>query len=588
MTERMRDLRNAVFCCLVFLGCYLLAWPVAQMGFVDDWSYIQTARVFAQTGHIAYNGWSAPILGWMIPWGALFIKIFGFSFMVVKLSTLPVALGCLLLFHSSLRRFEITPRNAVIGTLTLGLSPLFLPLSASFMTDVPGLFVILLCLYLCQRALAAETDRAAIGWLVSAALTNIVGGTARQVAWLGVLVMVPCTGWLLRKRQSVMGVALGLWALGLAAIVWLRDWFSKQPFAVSVGLIPKLPHSNSQWVAHLIFWADLFGALLISLLLVVSPVLVSWLPKFGRRADDYVALFSIGVIPLTVERLLLGKIDIIWPPHVLFQELATRQSADMVWFRQMQMSLIPKSFQICISLILIASLLGAVLTVQRNKLRETLSQVSSKEFEYLFVLVPFLFCYFALLVPLIPDGMFFDRYMLGVMPSSIALSMWFYQKYVGRDLPNISVAVLVFVSMFGIAGTHDWFAWQRARLAAIKELRSSGLLRTEIQGGLDYDGWTQIEHGGSLSLAPVESHTTGNHDRKGCGYWFLDRVTRIQPHYSVSVGPKGCYLPSKFPAVHYIAWLPPFHRVVEVQRVPDSDGVGGVELDKDAGVVAKP
>lgn len=153
MNKTTHSLRNGVFCALVFLACFWVAWPVAQVGFVDDWSYIKTTQVFAQTGHIAYNAWGAPMLGWMIPWGALFIKLFGFSFITVKLSTLPIAVVTLLLFHSILGRFAITPRNAVIGTLTLGLSPLFLPLSASFMTDIPGLFVIVLCLYCCSERL---------------------------------------------------------------------------------------------------------------------------------------------------------------------------------------------------------------------------------------------------------------------------------------------------------------------------------------------------------------------------------------------------------------------------------------------------
>jgi hypothetical protein len=112
------------------------------MGLMDDWSYIKTALVFSQTRNIVYNGWATAMLGWAIPWGALFIRLFGFSFTTVRLSTLPLALGSVFLFHASLRRFAVTPRNAILGALTLGLSPLFLPLAASYMTDVAGLFCI--------------------------------------------------------------------------------------------------------------------------------------------------------------------------------------------------------------------------------------------------------------------------------------------------------------------------------------------------------------------------------------------------------------------------------------------------------------
>src|SRR5260370_11262958 len=145
------------------------------------------------------------MLGWAIPWAAVFIKLFDFSFTAVRLSPLPLAMASVYLLHASLIRFGITARNAMVGTLTLGLSPLFLPLAASYMTDVAGLFCILLCLYLCQRALAAHSDRTAILWLACAALTNVAGGTVRQIAWVGTLIMVASRAWVLRERAGVIG-----------------------------------------------------------------------------------------------------------------------------------------------------------------------------------------------------------------------------------------------------------------------------------------------------------------------------------------------------------------------------------------------
>ena len=71
-------------------------------------------------------------------------------------------------------------RFLVLGALTVGLSPIFLPMAASYMTDVAGLFVIVLCLYLCQRAVAAQSDRATVLWLCCAAASNVAGGTVRQ------------------------------------------------------------------------------------------------------------------------------------------------------------------------------------------------------------------------------------------------------------------------------------------------------------------------------------------------------------------------------------------------------------------------
>ncbi len=180
-----------------------MIYPVAAMPFGDDFSYTKTALEFARTGHFVYNGWATAMLGWLIPWGALFIKLFGFSFTAVRLSMLPIAMATVYLFHDILRRFGINPANAVLGTLTMALSPLFLPLASTYMTDVPGLFVIVVCIYMCQRAVAAKSNKAALYWLVFATLVNIAGGTVRQIAWLGALVMVPSTAWFLRERRGM-------------------------------------------------------------------------------------------------------------------------------------------------------------------------------------------------------------------------------------------------------------------------------------------------------------------------------------------------------------------------------------------------
>src|SRR3981189_1433464 len=189
MPEQSHAVRNGIICACVPAAALLVSWPVAEMGFVDDWSYVKTAFVFARTGHIVYNGWATAMLGWAIPWAALFIKLFGFSFTAVRLSTVPLAMASVYLLHASLVRFGITARNAIMGALTLGLSPLFLPLAASYMTDVAGLFCILLGRHLWQRGLPAHSNRTMILWVTCAALTNIAAGRVRQIVWLGTLVM---------------------------------------------------------------------------------------------------------------------------------------------------------------------------------------------------------------------------------------------------------------------------------------------------------------------------------------------------------------------------------------------------------------
>src|SRR5690349_5015867 len=158
MAEESNSSFSGVACALIAGFAVLLCLPFADMGFIDDWSYVRTAYDFAQTGHFVYNGWATAMLGWQIVWSAPFLKLFGYSFTVARLSMLPFAMACGWLLHAILRHSGISNRNAVFGSLAVCLSPLFLPLAASYMSDVGGLSLILLCIYLCQRALEAKSD----------------------------------------------------------------------------------------------------------------------------------------------------------------------------------------------------------------------------------------------------------------------------------------------------------------------------------------------------------------------------------------------------------------------------------------------
>src|SRR5919109_3021588 len=108
----------------VVVGAIWSARPYAEMGFIDDWSYIKTSFEYARTGHFVYNGWATAMLGWQVPWGAWFLKLFGFSFTAARVSMLPVDLVSIWLFYATLIELGIERRNAVFGALMLGLSPL--------------------------------------------------------------------------------------------------------------------------------------------------------------------------------------------------------------------------------------------------------------------------------------------------------------------------------------------------------------------------------------------------------------------------------------------------------------------------------
>jgi len=183
--------------------------------------------------------------------------------------------------------------------------------------------------------------------------------------------------------------------------------------------------------------------------------------------------------------------------------------------------------------------------------------------------------YILLIVPRALHGDILDRYVLCLMPLAIIISTLLYQDYVSQNLPWLCAVTIAIYGVLAIAGTHDWFAWQRARISAINEVRATGVPRTEIQGGLEYDGWTQIEDGGHINQ-PLLEIPPGSFDPRpqipqvaeDCRVSFALYTPTVHPKYSVVFGPKWCLSPTEFPPISFQAWIPPFRRTIYVQGIP--------------------
>lgn len=561
--------RNGLLCALAVVACVLVADPRANMPFIDDFSYTKTALDFARTGHFIYNGWAVEILGWLVPWGALFIKLFGFSFNVVRLSMLPIDMATVYLFHQILRRFGVNPQNAILGTLTMGLSPLFMPLAASYMTDVPGLLVILLCIYMCQRAVAATSDRAALLWLTFAMLLNVAGGTVRQIAWLGSLIMVPSTAWLLRERKGMKAAAVVLFLSSLLGVEFCLHWFNRQPYSVPEHIFEGTVHTRM--LVHLA--AQLLKCFL-CLLLVVFPVLIAWLPAATRldRAARLRILSLVTMLALFATLLYMkGHLDT-WLMPWLTPVLAAQSALTSTRWNLL--------IALALSILVLLSGLICVEQIARpgRQNRPNLFAQRSQREEMAWILGPFLLAYVILLSPRGTYALIQDRYVLGLVPIAITIFLTLYQTRMGPGLSSIGVATLIFFALYATAGTYDFFAESRALVRSIEILNTAGVERKFILtglagGGLASDGWAQIEKGGHINdpriVVPAGAYEARQPDLRlpeSCTFWFTPYTPAIIRGYFVVDSQLHCLAPTNFPPVRYRAWLPPFHRAVYIQQ----------------------
>lgn len=549
---------------LVILAA-LIAWPFSGTPLGDDFSYAKTALEFARTGHLVYTGWASMLLGWQAVWGALWIRVFGFSFNILRISTMVVGSGCIYLFHQILLRFGVHRQNAFLGALILGLNPLFLPLMSSFMSDIPGLFSVLLCMALCQRAVAASAGRHTNYWLMAAIASNLLTGTVRQICWLGALVMVPATAWFLRRRRgALMTGAIG-WTVSMVCVFVCMHWFNQQPGVMPERIWPgpiRLSHFRtfgSQW-----FKSSLF------LVLITLPASLGWVLAMWQKGSKsrFLVIGCFGVMAL------------------LWWALWSRNSAEpwlMPWLVPVLANLgmlethgpllVPVTLSLRIRTVLSVLAAGCGLLVGLQTLlsrRGVPKKPSSSLGAAFWIMGPFSASVVLMMSPRAIMLIIQDRYLLLLMPTALLLLLRGYQAEIGPRLPSASIWALLLFALYGIGGTYDQQATARAEGRALAKLEAAGISRSRISQGFGPDEWVEVQRLGHVNMPSsswaFQVQVPRWHALEGCDTFHYILVPAIHAEYFLTSAPGRCDVDSGFAPVPYHAWLPPFRRSIYIVK----------------------
>ena len=566
------DYWNAAGCALLVGILLLIIHAGSNEPFTDDFSYAKTAQQFAATGRFIFNGWAVETLGWQVLWGALFIKLFGFSFRVLQLSMIPLAMGCAYLSHQIFRKFGLTSGNSLLGTCTLTLSPLFLPVGASYMTDIPGLLAILVCIRMCQRAAESASAREAILWLVAASVVNLIGGAARQIAWLGALIMVPSTAWMLRRWRGIKTAGLMLFFLAYFTVLGVIHWFNSQPYSVPEPIYQGPVHGRM-----LIHAAVQTVKTAFCLMLMVIPLLAAWIPASRtlpgkkRMLAFTVPLLATAILLAAAARGLDGALAPWLTPFIRAHPFAIPLFPGL----SIQKSLLIMDAFLTLFVFLGISCCLAVLA-DRSKATYKFFSFWQKS-EIFWILGPFALAYSALLLPRGTYSWIQDRYVLGLLPVAIVGLDLLSQRIMNAQFSKISALTLVLFSAYSVAGARTFFTASAALHRLLDRMERAGIPRmaieTTLAAGLANDGWAQIEHGGLINdpriVNPPHQHRVVTRDAAlpgYCQYWFTEYTPDITAEYYIVQAPMACFAPTNFAPEYYSSWLPPFRRALYVEQ----------------------
>jgi len=569
------DRRHLAVLLLALLGPLALARPIAEGGVIDEFAYVHMAKTLADTGRFAYNGWPTAMLGLQVWWAAAWVRLFGFSFAVVRLSVLPLAWGAAACAYLLARRASLAPRDALFVALSLVAMPLFFRLAPTFMTDLPALCFLLASLYAFVRA--AETpDRSqqrpwhTVAWLVAATAVGMAGGTIRQNVWLAGPVGAACILGLRDTSRPARLAAAACFVLGTACLVAGVRWFNHQPYAIHSRLAIAMPP------VHVVAGV---AATLQKAAVQLLPVLALCLPP----------LLAARVRPRTMVLVLIGSVaaacGLLWAQQRLAGSTADPALTFGFWgglgeTRSFARSLLAAGWLSLRLAPVVAAIALAGIEVRRRGMAALADAARLPPA----LLIPF--AYLGVYTGIIAlaaatTGGIFDRYVLPHIP---ILATWVI-LYTRRSLAASAAdaisagpgsrwgwSAVAIAAAIATADTHDSFALTRARLQSVRLLQAGGTPRERIMAGIALDGWEQIERAGHVNDPRLRLPPGAYRALPPDGYpTFRGRVllSALVPEYIVTADPTflpGAEAPA--PTVPLTTWLPPYDQAVRVHRQP--------------------
>jgi len=456
----------------IWAAAIVFANPRGNFPIDDDWDFALAAWRFAETGHFHFTAFTAVSLRAQVLWGALWTRLFGESFDVLRASTLVLAAATLVIVHRMLLRADVPRFGRIAATLALGFHPIFFWSSCTFMTEVPFVFASAVALACFVRAFDDER----VAWLIAGCAAALLACFVRQTGIT--LLAAPALLALMQRRKRHTVVVGGTIALfGLIFFLkpgWLTG--SMAEFAVHFRMWTEATFRLPEQIAVLDHYAT-FNAQNCALffLPIVAPLAVVF-ARNARRPDFAIAGALTGVLLSRVQSLLSGGLALPYfaSPYCcdvfagnIFADfgLGPLALAGSYPFR------LPYAARLVItyaSVLLAAALIWAVLR-RAARTNTSLLALGSALFGSL---------------ALFGSGLYVDRYSLdSAWPLVIALPLML--PWQSRAARGMSIVALAIIAIFSTLAVQEYFSWNRARWTAINDLRARGVAITSINAGAE-------------------------------------------------------------------------------------------------------
>ncbi|MBA3679991.1 MAG: glycosyltransferase family 39 protein [Bacteroidetes bacterium] len=465
-----------LFILSIFIVCEFIVNPIGNFPLNDDWAYGKAVFISVNNGY-TIGDFGAMTLFTHLIWGIGFVKIFGFSFTVLRISTLISAIISLFFLNKLIVKISNNQLLGFFACLLLLFNPLYFNLANTYMTDVNFCTLLILCCYFAFDFFKTKKTK----YIFFFCLSSIGLVLIRQ---FGIVVpvcfFIACL--FLKEKKAIISSILVV----IIVLAALKGYEAFLRGIISPGAAYKF--SGSIYLLSAKFWQNFFDNLvlkyniiLIHILIYCFPLAIAYFSSVLKASNKLHALI-VSVLSS------LGVYFLFNDTHFPFHNILTNMSLGPEVFYEGRGHTYSENFELICEIVkyvfcsftLTVIVLGLVFKFRTKK------QWRLPSPQILFFLGVFGSYIFTILIT--EKDAYFDRYHLPIILVVILLLAFvnatFKFNYRWMILPLLC---FFYVSVFG---TKDYLALNRARWEAVNYIKSKANVTTEkVNGGFEVNCW---------------------------------------------------------------------------------------------------
>ncbi len=484
----------------------ILVNPIGDFPLNDDWAYGQTVKSLLDTGNFILSDWTATNLLSQALWGTLFCIPFGFSFTVLRFSTLTLGMIGVLATYGLLRSTYANSGMATVGAILIAVNPIYLGLSHTFMPDIPFFSLSIVACYFFILGWKHSSNRLLMVGLVVTYI-NLLGRQASFIFLLtfGLAHIIGNEKTLKTFLEGSSAIFIGflvqfLYQISLSKILGKPALYGNQIHLLLENLLTQSPLRLIQlFTSNILIMLVYVGLFLLPFLIVFIRVFCT---KSGKPQRNLLFLFLLSVIYVS----LLGLFRLTGQEMPLIGNILTSTGIGPIsisgYFLESSIGYWTlKFFRMSLTGL---ALLGLVLLCLTIFSVLNFSVKSDAERSHTSISIKIFLVASTILYPLSFSGLstkfWFDRYLLVLVPLMMATLLFWVgpedtngdrlkgQKHVMASA--LSSLLILFYGVFSVASVHDYLMANKIHWQALDELMEvSQVLPSDIDGGFEFNGW---------------------------------------------------------------------------------------------------